>query len=429
MPADRPHVFLITCHDLGRHLPLYGASTVDAPNLSRLAAQGTTFDRAFTTAPQCSPSRAALATGRYPHANGMLGLAHFGWELHESETHAAQHFSALGYDPHLFGLQHVTGDVRRLGFAGVHANGAGNGGAATSATAPEVADAVVAHLSGPLDTPLYAEINFFEPHRPYDFGDARPDDRLGVDLPPWVPDGSPAREEFAALQGAIRVLDTAVGRILSAIEDAGIADDSIVVFTTDHGLAMPRAKCTLYDPGVETALTVRWPSGGVAAGRRVGELVSNIDLLPTLLSAVGAEVPETMHGRSFLPLLRGAAYQPRTEVFAEKTFHSYYDPMRSVRTERYCYVRNFENGFLVEVPGDIQLGAIFRADPGRYSADRPAIRELYDLAADPGQTANVADDPAYAEVVADLDARLREHMVATDDPLCDGPVTSPPYRR
>src|SRR5258706_14627126 len=130
---------------------------------------------------------------------------------------------------------------------------------------------------------------------------------------------------------------------------------------------------------------------GRAAGPRVGAArVPTLAVLPTVLGAAGGVPPPQLQGRSLLPLLEGGAYEPRTAVFAEKTFHSYYDPMRSIRTDSHKLIRNFETAFAVEVPGDIQRGAIFRSDPGRYSTDRPAIVELYDLAADPLEQHNLA---------------------------------------
>lgn len=419
-PSGRPHVVQITCHDLGRFLGCYGVATVRTPNLDRLAAAGVRCERAFATASGCSPSRAALATGRYPHANGVMGLAHdgFGWDLHPEERHIAGLLREQGFETHLFGLQHVTMRIERLGFGHVHRRGLG----------PAVAEDVEAVLAMPTAKPRYLEINLEEPHRPYDQGGVGPEASAGVWIPPWLPDTEATREEMAALQGAVQAADGAIGRILAALDGAGLAENTLVVFTADHGLAMPRAKCTLYDPGIGVALIVRWPGGGVRTGGTVSPLISNIDVLPTLLEAIGAAVPEGVQGRSFLPLLRGGAYSPRDAIYAEKTFHSYYDPMRAVRTERYKYIRNFETTFLVEVPGDVQVGAIYRSELQRYvAATHPAV-ELYDLVADPLEQDDVAGQPVVAEVERELDARVWRWMEETGDPLLAGPVPSPAYR-
>src|SRR5262249_26185804 len=162
---------------------------------------------------------------------------------------------------------------------------------------------------------LYLEINFEESHRPYDFGGMGGPQLDGLVIPAYLNPGPEAAAELTALQGTIRELDSAVGRILTALDRAGRAERSLGVFTTDHGLAMPREKCTLYDPGLEIALIIFWPGGGIGSGVVRSELVSNIDVLPTLLEASGAGMPAGIQGRSFLPLLRGETYRPRDAIF------------------------------------------------------------------------------------------------------------------
>ena len=431
MSASKPHVFVITCHDLGQHLGCYGVGSVRSPHLDRLAATGARFEHAFCTAPQCSPSRASLATGRYPHSHGVMGLTHrgFDWDLHPGEQHTAARLAAHGYETHLFGLQHVTQNVNRLGFQHLHAQGANHGGGTGSTSALDVAAAVEAFLLGARSqAPLYVEINFFEPHRPYDFGGVAPDSTAGVVVPPYLPQSPEAQAELAALQGAIRAVDQAVGRVLDALERAGLARRALVIFSADHGLAMPRAKCTLYDPGISIALLVRWPDGNVQAGMAVPALVSNLDVLPTILEAAGLPLPEEVQGSSFLALVCGEPHRAREAVYAEKTFHIYYDPMRCVRTARFKYIRNFESAFAVEVPGDVQRGVLFRADPGRYAVDRQQLVELYDLGADPLEQHNLAGRPELADAQRELDQRLWQWMEETQDPLLGGPIASPRYR-
>lgn len=431
MSRFRPHILLIICHDLGRHLGCYGVQTVHTPHLDELAAEGVRFERAFCVSPGCSPSRATLATGRYPHSNGVMGLTHppFLWDLNPGELHAAQILEQAGYETHLFGHQHVTPHVARLGFhelhgfdrlLGCHEHALGSN--------------VVRRLRGLLgsslpDKPLYIEVNLEEPHRPYDQGGAEPDETKGVFVPGYLPPGPAARQEMAALQGAIRHADLAVGQILARLRAAGLEENTLVVFTADHGLAMPRAKCTLYDPGIEVALLMRWPAGGIGGGGVMPRMVSNVDILPTVLEAAGVAAPDGVQGRSFLALLRNEPYEARTAVYAEKTFHSYYDPMRTVRTERFKYIRNFETAFRVEVPGDIQAGAIFRAHAELYSGGEHPDVELYDLEADPLEHRNLAGDPGFVQVERELANQLREWLTDTADPLLHGPVSSPAYRR
>jgi arylsulfatase A-like enzyme len=393
----------MTTHDIGRHLRSYGVRSVKSPNLDALSDQGVRFARAFATAPQCSPSRASLATGMYPHNNGVMGLAHRGFDWKLAVPHAAAIFAGHGFDTHLFGSQHVTPHPERLGFDGVH---------------PVVAFERV--LGASEGRRLYLEVNFDETHRPYPPAGVPPADLV---VPGYLPQIPAAVEEMTAVEQTITAMDAAAGRVFDLLEQAGRARDTFVVFTTDHGLAMPRAKCTLYDPGLEVALLVRWPAGGVSGGTVREDMVSNVDVLPTLLDAAGLASGEDMQGRS---LLRDGG---RDTIFAEKTFHSYYDPMRCIRTARHKYIRNFESAFAVEIPADIQAGPIFRSNPSRYSADRPSAIELYDLENDPLEQHNLAGRDEIADAERRLSAELWTWMHETKDPLLYGPIPSPRYRK
>jgi N-sulfoglucosamine sulfohydrolase len=418
---SKPNIVQITCHDLGRHLGCYGVRSVHTPTLDRLAAEGVRFAGGFCTSPGCSPSRAALATGRYPHANGVLGLAHshFGWQLSPDERHIAGLLAEGGYRTVLFGLQHVTYQPERLGFHDLQGERPADG----------VAENIERFLAGRSDSqPFYFEVNFFEPHRPFDFGGVAPDQQAGVQIPSYLPDNEAARQELAGLQGAIRKVDGAVTRILAALEQSGLADDTLVLFTTDHGIAFPRAKTTLYDGGIETALLMRWPAAGVAGGRGYEELISNVDVLPTLLEVAGIPVPENVQGRSFLPLLQGREYTPRAAVFAEKTYHELYDPQRCVRTARYKLIHHFEVASRAYASTDIANAPTYKTMVSELAAERSML-ELYDLQADPAEQRNRAQDPSHATTLGELGRRLREWMRETDDPLLRGPIASPFYDR
>ena len=416
-------VVLMTCHDIGRHLHCYGVETVTSPHLDALAASGVMFTQAFATAPQCSPSRASIATGLYPHNNGVMGLAHVGfdWEIGPGVPHAAALFHDHGFESHLFGNQHVSLHPEQLGFDGLHSPGHEHG----NATGMTVASAVDEFLEARgARGRLYLEINFDDTHRPYPDENEMAEHDWPV-IPPYLPAGPEAAREMRGAEAAIEEMDGAVGLVLGALERSGRLENALVVFTTDHGLAMPGAKCTLYDAGIEVAMIIR---GGGATPAVRDELVSNIDILPTLLGAAGVEIAANIQGRSLLAALRGEPFEARDAIFAEKTFHSYYDPMRCIRTRTHKHIRNFEAAFGIEVPGDIQTGAVFRANPGRYSTDRPAITELYDLTADPLEQHNLSGSTEAASVERGLQERLWQWMAETDDPLLKGPVSSPRYR-
>jgi N-sulfoglucosamine sulfohydrolase len=351
-----------------------------------------------------------------------MGLAHapYGWRLDPRERHVAHLLGDAGYTTTLVGMQHLIerGDAHELGYQRV----------LPVAPADEEALGAVALLRDLArdDRPFYLEVGFEEPHRPYDFGGAQPDLSRGVAVPPYLPDLPESRQDLAAFQGAIRQMDRGVGTILAALDDLGMAERTCVIFATDHGAAMPRAKCTLYDPGIEVALLWRWPRAALRGGRAVSELISNVDVTPTLLEGLGLSVPANVQGQSFWPLLTGSAYTPRAEVFAEKTFHTYYEPMRAVRTVTHKLIVNLEVSTSVDVPSDIRESPIYPRLQAQLNGVRPPL-ELYDLVDDPWEQRNLADDPALAAVQADLRRRLLGWMKETDDPVLHGPVASPYY--
>jgi len=367
----------------------------------------------------------------------VLGLTHppFGWSLGADERHVAALLQEAGYETALFGFQHVATDETTLGFEHRFSDG--------SALAARVCSDLESYVRDRDDPrPQYLEINIEEPHRPFGQGGAVPDRTRGVFVPPYLPGGSASEQEMAELQGAIRQADAGIGSILRVIDEAGVSANTMVVFVADHGLAMPRAKGTLYDPGIEVACIIRWP-GRVQAGTRNDDLVSHIDVLPTLLEAVGIESPRNIQGVSFLESLTGerpASVQGRThgpgsgrhvrgEIFAEKTYHSYYDPMRALRTRTHKLIVNFDTAFAVEVPGDVEDGAIFRSNPSLYHGRPHLTTELYDLNSDPLEQVNLAGQPDTESIEYDLRSRLKAWMQETGDPLLDGPVASPGWAR
>jgi arylsulfatase A-like enzyme len=229
---------------------------------------------------------------------------------------------------------------------------------------------------------------------------------------------------MAAFQASASELDRGVGIILDALSRAGLDGETLVIMTTDHGLAFPGAKATLSDRGTGVMLILRGP-GGFRGGRAIDALVQQLDVYPTVCELAGVPAPEHLEGRSLLPLVRGEAEEVREAVFTELTYHAAYDPQRAVRTRRWKYVRRF---------GDHDLPVLANIDDGESkeawiaagSAELPRPREaLFDLLVDPQETVNRAGDPACAPVLDDLRRRLGEWMEQTDDPLLHGDVPAP----
>ncbi len=441
----KKNVLLVVCHDLGRHLNCYGAKSVHSPNLDRMAAEGVLFENNFCTSPGCSPSRASIMTGRFPHSNGVFGLAHrdFLWRFSDGEKHITRILSENGYQTGVVGHWHENNTLEGLGYQeAVVRKGdllvlTDEMPDMSNLYALDVAEQAGFYLEQKAhgEKPFFLYAGFFEPHRPYDFGGVGPDREHGVDIPAYIPqeteeEKAAADEEFAALQGGIRVMDEAVGRIMKKLEELGLKEETLVLFTCDHGLAMPRAKCTLYDPGIETPLILCGGGESWVAqpGTRHDCLVSNVDYVPTILEALNIPVPENIQGRSLYPLMSGGVYQEADEIFAEKTYHRNYDPIRCIRTKTHKYIINFELNTLYDTPSDIMQGAIFRTSVGKYM-DLRSRYELYDLQNDPWEQNNLAEEPEHAALRAELHGRLVTWMKETGDALLNGPVRSIYYEK
>ncbi len=421
MPSDRPNILFVTSHDIGRHLGCYGVETVHTPRFDAFAAEGVRFEAAYCTAPQCSPSRSSLFTGRWPHSNGVLGLTHsyFAWDLHDDERHLAAILNDAGYVTAGAGVIHEAADDARPGFGRVLC---GQVADAYALNAP-----VIRFLRDerPQDRPFYLQVGYFEPHRTEIGFGAPPDTARGVTIPPYIADEPSAREDFAYFQGAIRRLDGAFGQLLDVLDEQGLADNTLVIFTADHGIPFPRAKCSLYDAGLEVALMMRWRGGPWGAGDTVPALVSNIDVFPALLELLGLPVPDNVQGRSFLPLLRGDVTRQRDAIFAEMTYHDYTDPRRCIRTERYKLIVNFTAAFSFMDPSQQWRSKTITVYPENPKFDYHVPVELYDLHSDPLERHNLAQVPEYVTVRDELLARLHTWMQETGDPLLDGIPTPP----
>jgi len=315
----------------------------------------------------------------------------------------------------LIGEQHVSDDVDVLGYDHVRRVG----GTHVEFVAPEAVD----FLTGNPPEPFFASVGFFETHRSC-FEPTSVRDTLYSIPPPSLPDVVETRRDMAAFKASARSLDHGVGGVLNALMDSGLDDRTLVVCTTDHGLALPGLKAGLLDGGIGVMLIVRGP-GGFTGGKVIDALVSQIDLYPTFCELAGLDVPEFVPGRSLLPLVRGETGAVRDEVFAEITYHAAYEPQRAVRTDRYKYIRRFLDGGPVLANCDDSTTKDLMIELGW--ADRQIDAEqLYDVALDPNEIRNVAAEPGYARVREELSARLEQWMHETGDPLLAGDVPAPP---
>lgn len=442
---NRPNILYLHSHDTGRYIQPYGYA-VETPNLQRFAEEGVLFRQAFCAGPTCSPSRAALLTGQYPHQCGMTALAHKGGRLNDPSKHLANYLKGNGYATALSGIQHVTSKndpegVRELGYERMLCHESWPAWAKDfEAWNQWYAQAAVDYiLQADPQKPFFLDCGFALTHRvgkgeqwhttrrPPE-GDAR-----YVRPPSPLPDTPATRLDFADFRVAARLLDEYHGKILAALEQVGLAEKTLVFITTDHGIAFPLMKCNLTAHGTGVLLLMRGPcfaratqdKPGFTGGQVVDELVSHVDLFPTICEAAGLEKPSWLEGVSLLPLLDAAA-PVRDAVYSEVNWHAAPEPMRSVRTNRYNYIRRF-----APQPGpvlsncDDSVSKTFLRSQGWEK--RPQVaEELYDLVFDPNEACNRAGDPACATTLEEMRARLRDWMERTQDPLLTGRIEPRP---
>jgi arylsulfatase A-like enzyme len=413
--SDHPNILYIHSHDTGRYVQPYGHA-IQTPNIQHLAEQGIIFRKAFCVAPTCSPSRAGLLTGQYPHCSGMIGLAHRGFSLNDYNQHLVHTLRKAGYYSVLIGEEHLSKDPKDSGYDLV-SKLEGN-------QAAKVAPATIELLNHDLPQPFFLSVGFFETHRNF----LKPGslDDMKYSLPPApLPDTSETRRDLAGFKASALALDQGIGAVLEALDANGLSANTLVICTTDHGIAFPRMKCNLTDHGIGVMLIIRGP-GGFTGGKVSEALVSHIDLFPTICDLLNIDHPSWLQGMSIMPLIRDEAEQIHDALVAEVTFHATYEPQRSIRTQRWKYIRRFDHHLGPVLPNyDDSPSKQVLMQYGWEKQLRP-LEQLYDLIFDPNEACNLAHDQSVATILEELRVRLDDWMRATDDPLLYGPV-SPPH--
>lgn len=442
-PEERPNILLLTAEDLSPRIGAFGDAAAQTPNLDRLAAEGVRYPNTFTTAGVCAPSRAALITGVRQTAL------------------SAQHMRA----GRLGGFRSVPpGEVKAfpelLRRAGYFTFTTAKLDYQFSSTFPGSGPFTIWDRetfneldgpSAPKDQPFYGQINYNVTHESGVFPVSWPRNvvhafmlltRIGfrfsyddvmdpadMQVPPYYPDTETVRRDMARHYENIRIMDEQVGETLAALERDGLADSTIIIWTTDHGDGLPRAKRSLYDSGLRVPMIIRWPErfrpDGVKPGTVDERLVSFVDLAATILSLAGVPPPEWMDGQVFAG--RNAS-TPRRYVFASRDrLDEHPDRARAVRDERYKYIRNYAPG----TPGALDLAfrnnqdlmremrALYdegKLDPTQrlWFEPRPTD-ELYDTWEDPHEVVNLAKDPAHQATLHRLQSALDDWMAERPD--------------
>lgn len=244
-------------------------------------------------------------------------------------------------------------------------------------------------------------------------------------MPPApIPNTPQTRLDMAAFKASARIMDQAVGDVLRALESSGLAENTLVISTTDHGIAFPGMKCNLTDHGIGIMLTMRGP-GGFTGGNVSDAMVSHLDLFPTMCDIADVEHPAWLQGKSLGPLIRGEVAELHDEIFAEVNYHAAYEPKRAVRSKRWKYIRHFGGRGRPVLPNcDDSPSKTVWLDHG-WGNQAVAAERLYDLVFDPDETRNMVADASASSALADMRGRLDRWMKATRDPLLEGPVKAP----
>lgn len=436
-----PNVVLMVADDHGLDGGCFSGSFPETPSLDRLAAEAVRFTQAFCTTASCAASRSVILTGRHNHANGTYG-----------HTHGCHHFACFddvvslpvmlrqrGYRTARVGkFHHAPEAVFRFDTV---LPGSGRDDVRMAETCREF-------ISGQEPFFLYwcshnphrdGRVLESDPTRPNRFGNPDtdfPGDRERVynpaelRLPHYLPDTIEARAEWAQYCQSVSRLDRGIGRLLDILHETGKSGNTLVIYISDNGAAFPVAKTTLYEPGMHLPCLIRAPGGTRTGGTTCAALMTWTDLTPTILNYCGGvDAGQEFHGESLRPVLEDPRNPPaRSEIYASHTFHEItgYYPMRVVRSSRYKFIWNIAHALTYPSASDLWRCSTWQGTlrdgletfgPRRREnyLHRPAF-ELYDLEQDPCETVNLADDAAYADMVADFKEKLRAFQKSTHDP-------------
>ncbi len=433
--TNRPNILLITSEDNGPELSCYGDPNVRTPHLDKLAAEGTLFKNAYITQAVCSPSRSSIFTGLYPHQNGQIGLATHKYAMFKKFPNIVSLLKKSGYRTGMLGKIHVNPESAfPLDYHPI--KGANFGKRNMADYADKAADFFTAS-----EESFFLMVNYPDAHLPFikqQFGlpetpltgkDVQCMPFMGVDTPRL-------RDHVANYYNCISRLDSGIGMLMNELQKSGKADNTLVIYLGDHGAQVTRGKVTCYESGLKVPFIVRWPHRGKPEQKKA-ELISSVDILPTVLEVTGIDAPKGLAGKSLVPLLEGQKVTWRKYLFAERTSDSphWFFPQRTVRDERYKLIANllqdrtnpviggYRTKWKAGMPTEEALSKADKLVQQGYKTweEGPAV-ELYDLKNDSHEFNNVADNPEYAAVKNRLLSALRKWQKETNDQLTNPKV-------
>lgn len=433
---ERPNILLIVGEDHGCELSCYGDPVISTPNIDRLAEQGILFENGYVTQSVCSPSRSTLFTGLYPHQNGQLGLAthQFRWFKKWPTTYSL--LKQAGYRTGLIGKTHVNPAEAVEDFVDFRYQPSSN--FSKKKVAQYAIEAGKFFQSS--EQPFFMTVNYPDAHWPLqDKVGGLPRNQVDpekLQVMPYVGGETPRLKKIVqSYYNCMLRLDECVGQLLHELDEAGKADDTLVVFIGDHGAQMARGKVTVYEGGIRVPYIARWPRK-IKPGQRSQSLVSTVDLLPTFMDVAKAKLPEGLPGKS----LSSVFQHPTTTEFREYLFcerncdaaHITF-PQRTVRDSRFKLIhspirdREDPAARYYRIHGashwsgcltDAELAGMSQRTKDGYARWlNPPEFQLYDLHADPHEWNDLATNPEHSKEKARLLTELKKWQVATNDPL------------
>ena len=430
---ERPNIVFIIADDMAwDDSGAYGHPHIQTPNIDKLAKNGMRFDNAFLTTSSCSPSRTSIITGLYPHNTNAEQLH---WPLPSENVTFVEKLKASGYWTAQAGKWHLGDSIKNrfdlvtdVGTTGFQLSPTGEK-TRQKGDGSGCENWVPVLKQRPQDQPFFLWLAAVDPHRPYSEGIIdNPHSLDDVVLPPYFPDTSNVREDFAHYYNEITRLDEYVGRVIAELDSQGVSENTLVLFISDNGRPFPRDKTTLYDGGIKTPWIVKWPRK-IKPNSASKSLVSSIDIAPTFLGLAGLEPLSTFEGMDFSPLLTNSDTVIRNSIYAEDHWHDYEDYTRAIRTKEYKYIRNFYTDLPNTPPADAFVGDTFQnmlklrakgelteAQMACFISQRPA-EELYDVINDPYELANLAGNPDYEKNLMAMRSELKDIRQLTKDSL------------
>ena len=446
VPAKSPNILWFVVDDMSANFSCYGEKTIQTPNVDRLAREGTLFTNAFVTAPVCSPCRSALITGMYQtsigahhHRSGRGTLKIYlpqGVVLVPKLFQQAGYYTCIGSGLPAGNAAAGKGKRNRAGLGKTDYNFEWDESIYDAADwsgrqAGQPFFMQVQLSGGKLRGGTDAEAKKLLEKAAQEFGSSTSPD--AVTLPPYYPRDSVLLRDWAAYLDAVRFTDKHVGDVVARLEKEGILNETLIIFMTDHGISHARGKQFLYNEGTHIPFIVRGP--GIAASQVREDLIEHIDMGPISLAAAGLPIPPVMHGRNVF----AKDYSPRSAVIAARDrCDETVERIRSVRTDRYLYIRNFypqrphlqpnaykDGKSIVQALRSLhtngQLDPL--AESLLFSPTRPA-EELYEWKSDRWQVTNLVSVPAHRPMLEQLRGRLDLWMLDTND---HGPETDAMY--